>query len=300
MTSRSFFSVPDQTGRTAVVTGANSGIGFAASRRLAAAGAHVVLACRSVERGREAARRIDGSTEVRELDTASLASVHAFTDGLDRPVDLLINNAGIMAVDEARSVDGFELQLATNFLGAFALTALLLDRLTDRVVMLSSQAHRIGHIALDDLNWKHRRYSRWGAYGQSKLADIMFAYDLQHRFTAAGSPLRAVAAHPGVASTALTRGLHMPPWVEAISVAVINGFGQRSDDGALPVLYAATVHDLPGGSYIGPSGPGEMRGGPIAVGSSRSSHDRDVQRLLTSEAERLTGVTLAVPSAAMR
>lgn len=300
MTSRSSFTVPDQTGRTVVVTGANSGIGLAASRRLAAAGAHVVLACRSLDRGREVAARIDGSTEVRELDTASLASVQAFADGLDRPIDVLINNAGIMAVDEARSVDGFELQLATNFLGAFALTGLLLDRLTDRIVMLSSQAHRIGRIALDDLNWERRRYSRWGAYGQSKLADLMLAYDLQHRLTAAGSPLRAVAAHPGVASTALTRGLHMPPWVEAISVAVINGFGQRSEDGALPVLYAATVHDLPGGSYIGPSGPGELRGGAVTVGSSRSSHDREVQRLLTSEAERLTGVSLRVPSTARR
>jgi len=296
MTSRSPFTVPDQAGRTVVVTGANSGIGFAASRALAAAGAHVVLACRSLDRGREAAARIDGSTEVRALDTASLASVRAFADGLETPVDVLVNNAGIMAVDEARSVDGFELQLATNFLGAFALTGLLLDRLTDRVVMLSSQAHRVGRIALDDLEWRRRRYSRWGAYGQSKLADLMFAYDLQHRFTAAGSPLRSVAAHPGVASTALTRGLHMPPWVEAISVAVINGFGQPSDGGALPVLYAATVPDLPGGSYIGPSGPGELRGAPVAVGSSRASHDRDVQRLLTAEAERLTGVTLRIPS----
>ena len=298
MTSRSPFTVPDQAGRTVVVTGANSGIGFAASRALAAAGAHVVLACRSLDRGREAAARIDGSTEVRALDTASLASVRAFADGLETPVDVLVNNAGIMAVDEARSVDGFELQLATNFLGAFALTGLLLDRLTDRLVMLSSQAHRFGRIALDDLNRRHHRYSRWAAYGQSKLADLMFTYDLQHRLTAAGSPLRAVAAHPGIASTALTRGLHMPPWVEAVSTAVINGFGQPPEGGALPILYAATVGDLPGGSYIGPSGVGEMRGAPVAVGSSRASHNRDVQRLLTSEAERLTGVTIRVPSTA--
>jgi NAD(P)-dependent dehydrogenase (short-subunit alcohol dehydrogenase family) len=296
MTSASSFAVPDQTGRTFVVTGANSGIGFETSRRLAAAGAHVVLACRDLGRGREAAARIAGSTEVRELDTGSLASIRAFADGFDRPFDVLINNAGIMAVDEARSADGFELQLATNFLGAFALTGLLLDRLTDRVVMLSSQAHRIGRIALDDLNWRRRRYSRWGAYGQSKLADLMFAYDLQHRFTAAGSRLRAVAAHPGTASTNLTRGLHMPPWVEAVSVAVINGLGQPSEGGALPILYAATVPDLPGGSYIGPDGFGEMRGAPVIVGSTRASHNRDVQRLLTREAERLTGATIRVPA----
>jgi NAD(P)-dependent dehydrogenase (short-subunit alcohol dehydrogenase family) len=300
MTSPSSFAVPDQTGRIVVVTGANSGIGFEASRRLAAAGAHVVLACRDLDRGRRAAERIDGSTEVRVLDTSSLASVRAFADAVDGPIDVLINNAGIMAVDEGRSADGFELQLATNYLGAFALTGLLLDRLTDRVVMLSSQAHRIGRIALDDLSWKRRRYSRWGAYGQSKLADLMFAYDLQHRFTAVGSRLRAVAAHPGVSSTNLTRGLHMPPPVEAISVAVINGFGQPSERGALPTLYAATVADLPGGAYIGPSGPFELRGAPVVVGSTRASHDREVQRLLTSEAERLTGVAIQVVGAPAR
>ncbi len=288
--------MPGQSGRTVIVTGANSGIGFEAARRLAAAGAHVVLACRSVERGREAAERIEGSTEVRELDTASLASVRRFSDAIEGPIEVLINNAGIMAIDESRSVDGFELQLATNFLGAFALTGLLLDRITDRVVMLSSQAHRAGRIALDDLNWHRRRYSRWGAYGQSKLADLMFAYDLEHRFTAAGSRLRAVAAHPGTASTGLTRGLRMPPWVETVSVAVINGLGQSAESGALPILYAATVADLPGGSYVGPNGLGEMRGAPAIVGSSRASHNRDVQRLLTSEAERLTGVTIAIPA----
>ena len=296
MTSRSPFTVPDQAGRTVVVTGANSGIGFAASRALAAAGAHVVLGCRSLDRGREAAARIDGSTEVRALDTASLASVRAFADGLETPVDVLVNNAGIMAVDEARSVDGFELQLATNFLGAVALTGLLLDRLTDRVVMLSGQAHRVGRIALDDLEWRRRRYSRWGAYGQSKLADLMFAYDLQHRFTAAGSRLRAVAAHPGAASTNLTHGLHMPPWVEGVSAALVNGLGQSAEGGALPTLYAATVADLPGGSYIGPNGLGEVRGAPVVVGSTKASHNRDVQRLLTSEAERLTGVPIVVPA----
>jgi NAD(P)-dependent dehydrogenase (short-subunit alcohol dehydrogenase family) len=295
MASLSSTVPPPQSGRTVVVTGGNSGIGFEAAKTLAEAGASVVLACRNVERGRDAAARIDGETEVRELDTASLASVRAFAAGFDRPVDVLINNAGIMAVSQARSVDGFELQLATNYLGAFALTALLLDRLTDRVVMVSSQAHRSGRIALDDLNWQRRRYSRWGAYGQSKLADLMFAYDLQHRFTAAGSRLRAVAAHPGTASTNLTRGMHMPPWVEAISTVVINGFGQSAASGALPLLYAATVPDLPGGSYIGPDGLHEMRGAPTVVGSSKASHNRDIQRLLTGEAERLTGVTLRIP-----
>jgi NAD(P)-dependent dehydrogenase (short-subunit alcohol dehydrogenase family) len=291
----SSIDVPPQPDRTVVITGANSGVGFEAAKTLAEAGAFVILGCRNLGRGRDAAARIQGATEVREVDTSSLASVRAFAAGLDRPVDVLINNAGIMAVDEARSVDGFELQLATNYLGAFALTALLLDRVTDRVVMVSSQAHRSGRIALDDLNWRRRRYSRWGAYGQSKLADLMFAYDLQHRFTAAGSALRAVAAHPGIASTNLTRGWRRPRWVEAISTPIINGLGQSAAAGALPILYAATVPDLPGGSYIGPDGFRQWRGAPTVVGSSTASHNRDVQRLLTSESERLTGVALRIP-----
>lgn len=295
MTSAPSMNVPPQPDRTVVITGANSGIGFVAAKTLAEAGAFVVMGCRDLERGRDAAARIHGETEVREVDTSSLASVRAFAAALDRPVDVLINNAGIMAVDEARSVDGFELQLATNYLGAFALTALLLDRITDRVVMVSSQAHRSGRIALDDLNWRRRRYSRWGAYGQSKLADLMFAYDLQQRFTAAGSALRAVAAHPGTASTNLTRGWRRPRWVEAVSTPILNGLGQSAAAGALPILYAATVPDLPGGSYIGPDGFGEIRGAPTPVGSSKASHNRDVQRLLTSESERLTGIALRIP-----
>ena len=287
--------LPASTGRAVVITGANSGIGFEAAKVLAEAGATVVLGCRDLERGREAAGRIGGDTDVREVDTSSLASVRAFADTIDGPIDVLINNAGIMAVDEERSVDGFELQLATNYLGAFALTALLLDRITDRVVMVSSQAHRSGRIALDDLNWRRRRYSRWGAYGQSKLADLMFAYDLQHRLTVAGSRLRSVAAHPGTATTNLTRGMHAPAWREAITRAVVNGFGQSAQGGALPLLYAATVPDLPGGTYIGPDGLGGMRGAPTIVGSSKASHNRDVQRLLTSESERLTRVELRIP-----
>jgi NAD(P)-dependent dehydrogenase (short-subunit alcohol dehydrogenase family) len=296
MTPPTASPIPDQTGRVVIVTGGNSGIGFEAARRLAEAGAHVVLACRDLGRGTRAAQRIHGRTEVRELDTSSLASVHAFAAGIDRPVDVLVNNAGIMAVDQARSVDGFELHLATNHLGAFALTGLLLDRLRDRVVMLSSQAHRIGRIVLDDLNWQRRTYSRWGAYGQSKLADLMFAYDLQHRLTAAGSPVRAVAAHPGVSSTDLWRGRPMPAALEAVTKTLVDGLGQPAAAGALPTLYAATAPDLPGGSYVGPNGLGEMRGAPTLVGSSRASRDRDVQQRLTSESERLTGVRVRIPA----
>lgn len=288
------FTIPSQSGRTVVVTGANSGIGFEAARTLAEAGAHVVLACRNTERGAAAAQRIDGSTEVRQLDTSSLESVREFAEATTGPVDVLVNNAGIMAIEQARSVDGFELQLATNYLGAFALTARLLDRITDRVVMLSSVAHRIGRIALEDLQWQQRAYSRWGAYGQSKLADLMFAYELQHRFVAAGSTRRAVAAHPGVSSTNLTEGMHMPAPIDAAVSAVIGGIGQPPAQGALPTLYAATVPDLPGGSFVGPSGAIELRGAPVPVGSSRRSHNRDIQRLLVAESERLTGVPLQV------
>ncbi|MEU7818263.1 oxidoreductase [Pseudonocardia sp. NPDC049154] len=293
MASWSTADVPDLTGRTVVVTGANSGIGLEAARALAAAGAHVVLACRNTAKGAAAAASLTGSTEVRELDLADLSSVGRFAADLDRPVDVLVNNAGLMAVPEQRTADGFEMQLGTNFLGHFALTGLLLPRITDRVVTLSSLMHRIGRIDLDDLNWERRRYQRWLAYGQSKLADLMFAYELQHRFVAAGSLLRSVAAHPGYAATNLqTRTGTVQDRLMAIGNRVV---AQDAAGGALPTLYAATVPDLPGGTYVGPGGPGETRGAPRPVGSSRASHDRAVQRALWERAEALTGVSIAVP-----
>ncbi|WP_433504377.1 oxidoreductase [Pseudonocardia halophobica] len=293
MASWSTADVPDLTGRTVVVTGANSGIGLEAARALAAAGAHVVLACRSTAKGEAAAASLTGSTEVRELDLADLSSVGRFAAALDRPVDVLVNNAGLMAVPEQRTADGFEMQIGTNFLGHFALTGLLLPRITDRVVTLSSLMHRIGRIDLDDLNWERRRYQRWLAYGQSKLADLMFAYELQHRFVAAGSLLRSVAAHPGYAATNLqTRTGTVQDRFMAVANRVV---AQDAAGGALPTLYAATVPDLPGGTYVGPGGPGETRGAPRPVGSGRASHDRAVQRALWERAEALTGVSIAVP-----
>src|SRR6195952_4547769 len=249
MPSPESLSVPDQTGRTFVVTGGNSGLGFETARRLAAAGAHVVLACRNRERGEAAAARMAGSTEVRVLDTSSLDSVRAFAADAPERIDVLINNAGVMATDEARTADGFELQMATNYLGAFALTALLLPRLTDRVVMTSSLAHYGGRIVPDDLARTRRSYSRWGAYADSKLADLMFAFDLQARFSEAGLPVRARAAHPGMAGTNLTRDLHVPAAVSGVSEALLHLFGQSAAAGALPTLLAATARDLPGGSY---------------------------------------------------
>ena len=195
--------LPSQKGRIFIVTGANSGIGLPTARALAEAGAHVVLAVRDVAKGETAAASIAGDTEVRRLDLADLASIRAFADAWQGDVDVLINNAGVMRTPERRTADGFELQIGTNHLGHFALTNLLLRHVTDRVVTVSSGAHRGGSISLDDLNWQRRRYQRWAAYQQSKLANLLFTLELQRRLTAAGSPIRALAAHPGYAATNL-------------------------------------------------------------------------------------------------
>jgi NAD(P)-dependent dehydrogenase (short-subunit alcohol dehydrogenase family) len=280
--------IADQTGRTFVVTGANSGLGLAAARSLAAAGARVICACRDTAKAKSALAGLPGDLEVRPLDLADLSSVAAFAADLPGPVDVLINNAGVMAVPERRTADGFELQFGTNHLGHFALTGHLLPRITDRVVTLSSLMHRYGRIHLADLNWQQRRYRRWPAYCQSKLANLMFAYDLQHRLVASGSSVRSLAAHPGYAATNLQSHTESP-----LGVVMTVGnriLGQPSAMGALPPLYAATVPDLPGGGYFGPGGVGELRGHPRQVGSSRASHDRRVQRELWAASEQLTGV----------
>src|ERR671910_2651034 len=195
--------LPDLGGRTAVVTGANSGIGRIAARELARAGARVVLAVRDVAKGEAAASAMAGAVEVRRLDLAALESVRAFADDWEGDLDLLINNAGVMAVPEGRTKDGFETQIGTNHLGHFALTGLLLGHVRDRVVQIASGAHRMGKIDLDDLNWERRTYRRWPAYGQSKPANLLFSLELQRRLSAAGSPVRALAAHPGWAATNL-------------------------------------------------------------------------------------------------
>jgi len=291
--------IPDQTGRTIVVTGANSGLGLSAARALVAHGADVVLACRNTDKGEQAAAEITrdvvpGTATVEELDLADLASVRKFAGRLDRPVAALINNAGLMAIPEQRTADGFEMQFGTNVLGHFALTGLLLDRITDRVVFLSSLAHRLGRIRLDDLNWERRRYQRWLAYGQSKLADLMLAYELEHRFVAAGSPLRSLAAHPGYSATNLQSRTES---IQDAIMGVLNKVvAQGPDMGALPELYAATVPDVPGGLFIGPDGWGESSGHPVPVGSTAASHDRAVQAGLFAACEELTGVTMEVPA----
>jgi NAD(P)-dependent dehydrogenase (short-subunit alcohol dehydrogenase family) len=277
--------LPDLSGRTAVVTGASSGIGLVTARELAGAGARVVLAVRDLDKGRSVAAGIAGRTDVRRLDVADLTSVRVFAEGWRGPLDVLVNNAGIMDVPLAHTVDGFESQLATNYLGPFALTNLLLPHLTDRVVTVSSQAHRRGHAHLDDLNFESRRYRPLGAYSDSKLYDVLFALELQRRLTAAGSPVRSVIAHPGLAGTNLLSHRR----VLSAGFGVLGFMINDADHGALPTLFAAT-QDIPGGSYVGPDGPGAVKGHPKVGKLSRAAHDADTARQLWELTAALTGV----------
>jgi NAD(P)-dependent dehydrogenase (short-subunit alcohol dehydrogenase family) len=279
--------IDDQSGRTFVITGANSGIGLAAARQLAAKGAHVVLAVRNTAKGEDAARAIGGDTEVRALDLADLKSVRAFADATTEPIDVLINNAGVMNVPLARTADGFEMQIGTNHLGHFALTNLLLPRIADRVVTVASGAHHFGKIRLDDLNWE-QGYRRHGAYGQAKLANPLFVAELQRRLDASGSDVRSVAAHPGWAATNLQSrsGNRLENALMGLGNRL---FAQSGDMGAEPTLFAAT-QDLPGNSYVGPDGRFELRGHPTLVGRSKAAADADVARRLWTLSERLTGV----------
>jgi NAD(P)-dependent dehydrogenase (short-subunit alcohol dehydrogenase family) len=284
--------LPDLTDRTAVVTGATSGLGLATAAALVDAGATVVLAVRDLDRGHAVEEALAPTARVRELDLADLDSVRHFAAQLHsegEPIDILVNNAGVMAVPEGRTADGFELQLGTNHLGHFALTNLLLPLVTDRVVTVSSAAHRLGSIRLDDLNWERRRYRRWAAYCQSKLANLLFTLELDRRLAVAGSGVRAVAAHPGYASTRL-QGQSENLVHDATMTGLTRLVGQSAEMGALPILYAAT-EDVPGASYVGPSGPFESRGFPILVGRAARAADEQLAWSLWQESERLTGTT---------
>jgi NAD(P)-dependent dehydrogenase (short-subunit alcohol dehydrogenase family) len=286
MTKWTTADIGDQTGRTFIITGANSGLGAADARALAKAGAKVILACRNVEKAAVVAEGIGANAEVRRLDLASLASVREFAASV-AGADVLINNAGVMALPERRTADGFEMQTGTNHLGHFALTGLLLDKISDRVVTMSSGMHAVGKIGLDDLNWEKRKYARWAAYGQSKLANLMFSYELQRRLGAAGSPVKAIAAHPGYAATELQgRTETMQDWVLAVANRVV---AQSAEMGALPALYAATSPEAQPGGYYGP-GFLELRGHPKKVGSTAKSRDPDVARQLWELSEQLTDV----------
>ncbi|GAB2586993.1 short-chain dehydrogenase [Paractinoplanes abujensis] len=292
-------NIPSQRGRVAVVTGANTGLGYETARALAEHGATVVMAVRDVEKGKQAANRIAGDVTVQELDLSSLDSVRAAAATLHvtHPrIDLLINNAGVMYTPKLTTRDGFELQFGTNHLGHFALTGLLLDLILPvpgaRVVTVSSTGHRIqAAIHFDDLQWE-RSYSRAGAYGQSKLANLMFTYELQRRLAARGTTPIAVAAHPGTANTELAR--NTPAWLRLPLGLLAPLLTQPPAMGALPTLRAATGPEVLGAQYYGPDGRAEARGYPRLVASSPASHDTDVQRRLWSVSETLTGVTFPV------
>lgn len=285
------------TGRRVIVTGANSGIGRAAASTLAGAGAHVVLAVRSLEKGHAAAAEMPGKTEVRELDLANLASVRDFAARWDLgEIDLLINNAGVMVPPLTRTAEGFELQFGTNHLGHFALTNLLLEQISGRVVTVSSTGHRIGRIDFDDLNWERKPYRAWRAYGQSKLANLLFTSELQRRLTAAGSDVLANAAHPGYASTNLQ--FHSGRRAFDLLGSVGNRLlAQDENGGSLPTLYAAAA-DVPGDSFAGPGGFLEQHGAPKLVGRSKAAQDANAARRLWEVSEELTGVRFGLELAA--
>jgi NAD(P)-dependent dehydrogenase (short-subunit alcohol dehydrogenase family) len=282
-------SIPDMTGKTVVVTGANSGIGRVAASALADHGARIILAVRNTEKGDAAAAQMAGTTEVRRLDLASLASVREFASGWDGPIDLLINNAGVMIPPLSRTADGFEMQFGTNHLGHFALTNLLLPQVTGRVVNVASGAHRTGHVDFSDLNWERKSYKAWRAYGQSKLANLLFTAELQRRLIEAGSDVLTNAAHPGYAATNL-QSHSENRLMEVLMVIGNRVIAQDDNGGALPTLYAA-VADIPGNSYAGPSGFMEGRGAPTLVGRSKEALDMEVARRLWDVSEQLTGVS---------
>jgi len=300
--------IPDQSGRVAIVTGANSGLGQVTARELARAGARVVLACRNTQKGEAAAREIEARApgaqlELEELDLASLESVREFAERFrsgNVGLDLLINNAGVMATPRRHTADGFELQFGTNHLGHFALAGRLLATMEGRddarVVTLSSGAHRIGRIAFDNLGGE-RRYFRWRAYGQSKLANLMFALELDRRLRAAGSMVKSLAAHPGYAATNLQHA--GPPLVDEVLMAIPNRVIAQSDEmGALPTLYAATQPGLQGGTFAGPDGFLEQRGHPESVAPNRAARDEQVARRLWEVSEQMTGVRFEPAGAA--
>ena len=295
----------DLAGRTVVVTGANAGLGLETSRVLAARGASVVLACRDQAKGEAALASIREATpgadvRLRALDLAELASVRKFAEDLaatDNGIDVLVNNAGVMAIPERRTADGFEMQIGTNHLGHFALTGLVLPLLARRpgarVVTVSSYAHVIGRISLDDLNWERRRYSRWLAYAQSKLANVLFAQELDRRAKAAGVDLTSVACHPGYAETNLqTAGPKMEGSAlkERLMEVANRVFAQSAADGALPTIHAATAPGVAGGTYWGPTRLLGARGPAGPATPWRNTRDAELARRLWELSEELTGV----------
>lgn len=292
---RPWTAVPPQAGRRVVITGANSGIGLQVARILGSRGAEVVMACRSLAKAEAVAPTVPGyaagRVTVRELDVASLASVRAFAAAFSAEyddLDVLVNNAGVLGAPYQLTEDGIETHFATNHLGHFALTNLLLPLLRDRVVVTSSREHRSGRLDLDDLGWERRGYRAFAAYGQSKLANLLFMLELQRRFDALGSELRAVGAHPGASATHITSGTGNPvlTWIGHHGQRLVSMPAWR---GALATVYAATV-DIPGDTYIGPHGRLELHGWPAPARRSARAEDRDAARRLWQVSEELSGV----------
>lgn len=290
---RPWTQVPPQQGRRFVITGSNGGLGLETARILGSRGAEIVMACRSVPKAETAARTVPGHdkgrVQVRQLDVSDLASVRRFAADLaddGRPVDVLINNAGVLGVPLARSAEGVEMHFATNYLGHFALTRALLPLLTDRVVVIGSREHRSGRLDLDDLGWERRPYRPFAAYGDSKLADLLFMRELDRRLRAEGSPLRAVGAHPGASATKITSGSGNPV------VTLIGEYGSRLVSmpawrGALCSVYAATM-DVPGGTYIGPHGLTELWGWPAPARVGPRVDDEELAAALWEKSVELS------------
>lgn len=288
-------NIPDQKGRVAIVTGSSSGIGYETARALAEKNAIMIIAVRNPQKGKAAAEKIvanhpDAEVNVMELDLASLDSVRHFATqfkGVHSRLDLLINNAGVMMPPYSKTADGFELQFGTNHLGHFALTGLLIDLINktsdSRVVNVSSSSHHYGELNFDDLNWENRPYKKMKSYGDSKIANIYFTYELQRRLQDAGSNTLVAASHPGWTATELQRHVGILGFLNHF-------FSQDITMGALPTLYAAVGEDVKGSDYYGPSGWKEMRGYPKKVESNTLSHDKEIAAKLWEVSEELTGV----------
>jgi len=287
--------IPDQKGKVAIVTGSSSGIGYETARVLANKNAEVIMAVRNLQKGNAALDKIkagyqDADIKVMELDLASLESIRRFAEDFNKNffrLDLLINNAGVMMPPYSKTADGFELQFGTNHLGHFALTGLLMDLIINtensRVVNVSSTSHKSGKIDFDDLDWEKRTYKKMRAYGDSKIANIYFTYELQRKLERAGSNTIAVASHPGWTGTELQRHVGFVHFLNRF-------FAQRIEMGALPTLYAAIAPDVKGGDYYGPAGWLEMRGYPKKVESNKLSHDEEISKKLWDLSEELTGI----------
>lgn len=291
--------VPDLAGRIAVVTGGNTGLGFEVARVLATRGAQVTIACRDVAKAQRAADDIPGASIV-PLDLASLESVREAAVALNgefQKIDLLINNAGVSELALTRTADGFESDFGVNHLGHFALANLLLEQVTGRIVTVASQAERMARLDFDDLNWERRPYRRSRAYNDSKLANLLFSGELQRRLTAAGSPVRAMAAHPGLVNTPIYQHDGPRRLADAAWAPLLRLVAQDAHHGALPVLFAA-VAGVPGDSFAGPRHLAHMRGGAELIARSAAAQDPALARRLWTASEQLTGVVSPLASRA--